>query len=176
MRLFVSLDIPEEISEYLEEVSSKLPHYGIKKVHDFHLTLKFLGEIDDSKVSDVVKCLKSVKFNSFKLKLSEIGYFPNRSRLDSVWIGVEPLDELKRLQESVESALSSFGVVNDHPFKAHITLCRIKYLKNTKFFIDKVNNIKLEKKSFLVSGFKLMKSTLTPEGPIYEDVEEYFLE
>jgi 2'-5' RNA ligase len=39
-----------------------------------------------------------------------------------------------------------------------------------------VNNIKLEKKSFLVSGFKLMKSTLTPEGPIYEDVEEYFLE
>ena len=63
----------------------------------------------------------------------------------------------------------------DTRFHPHLTLARIKFVKDKQDFMDKLNKIPVKELEFSVKSFKLIKSTLTPEGPVYEDVAEFSL-
>ena len=58
-------------------------------------------------------------------------------------------------------------------FMSHLTIARVKSVKDKKKFLDNLNNIEIPKISFVVDKFKLKKSILTPECPVYETLEEY---
>ena len=77
--------------------------------------------------------------------------------------------EIYELQQKIDSRLADLFPKDDR-FKPHITLARVKFIKDKVKFIRELKQIKIEKKEFSVSNFKLMKSTLTPEGPVYEDL------
>ena len=174
MRLFIAIEIPEEIKEYILAVqkqldgnSSKLKPVGKEQMH---LTLKFLGEVQPDKTKEIIAALKQIKFRKFSFNLDSIGTFPNEENIRVVWIGLKPEDEIISLQKDIDSKLEKL-FKKEKNFKPHITLFRVKYIENKNTFIEKIKNTNIENKKINVNNFKMIKSTLTRQGPIYEELE-----
>ncbi len=170
MRLFIAFDVSDEINNYCRQIQSQLPDSDSKLVKEFHLTLRFLGECDESETKDIIKSLKKVKFDSFKVKTSNLGVFPNENFIKVVWLGLEPKDKIINLKNSIEEALS---LTKDERFYPHITLTRIKFLKNKLEYIKKLKEIETKELEFNVKSIKLYKSELTPKGFVHEMLEEF---
>jgi 2'-5' RNA ligase len=171
MRLFVAIDLDNE--DYFKQIQGQLPETKATYPKVFHLTLKFLGETD--KQEEIIKALENIKFNHFRLKTTEIGVFPSENYIRVVWLGLEDNNDLKKLQEDIEKVLESFNFKKDHGFYPHITLARIKFIKQEekKDFVEELKQIKFVEKEFDVKEFKLIKSELTGQGPIYEDAAKF---
>lgn len=181
MRCFISINLGSELDSYLKSLLSEIKPdlANLSIAADSHITLKFLGEIGEDAVSEAKTLLRGVVFPKFKAKLASVGVFPNESYMRVIWVGAEPEEQFKALFEQIESKLkpllSKHGIKNDFDFKAHITLARVKFVKDKEGFKRALKEIKVEKKEFDVNSFFLMKSALTPEGPVYEVVEEFKL-
>jgi len=171
MRLFVAIDLDEE--DYFKQIQGQIPELKATYPKQFHLTLKFLGETD--KQAEIIKELEKIKFKPFRLTTTEIGVFPSEDYIKIVWLGLEDNNDLRNLQENIEKALESFNFKKDHKFHPHITLARIKFIKQEqkKEFIDSLKQIKFAEKEFEVKEFKLIKSELAEQGPIYEDIAKF---
>ena len=169
MRLFIAIDLDQE--DYFKKIQEQIPVAKAAYPKSFHLTLKFLGETD--KKEEIIQKLEKIKFKPFKLETTHIGVFPSENYIKVVWIGLEENKVLMKLQEDVEKALAEFNFKKDFDFHPHITLARIKFIKQEEKhdFVEKLKQIKFEKKEFEVKEFKLIKSELTREGPVYTDVE-----
>jgi len=164
MRTFISIEI-SSVEPYLKEIQNKIKLGGLRLVNDFHLTLHFLGDINEKKVEKIKESLKELKFEPFKIKLDKASYFPETGDIRVIWVGLKPEDKIKKLQKQVDELA---GLKRDEKFKPHITLARVKFIKHKRELKDKINNMKIENKSFMVEKIKLMKSELTPTGPVYE--------
>ena len=170
MRIFIAIELPEEIKEYLREVQKELTGMKGSLVKDFHLTLKFLGEVSEDKIEKIKNKLKKIKFEPFKVKLSSLGCFPNESHVRVLWVGIEPEDKIQNIQKQVEIALADFKFKKDFEFKSHLTLARVKFIDDKKVFVEKLKQLQIKPLEFEVSSFSLMKSTLTSAGPIYGEL------
>ncbi|MBS3114394.1 RNA 2',3'-cyclic phosphodiesterase [Candidatus Woesearchaeota archaeon] len=169
MRLFIAIDF-NELRDYFVELQELLPKNAkLSLTKTFHLTLKFLGEVQPDKVNTLIDSLKKIKFEPFNAFLDSIGIFPTENYIRVVWIGVKPEEKIIKIQKQIDELLKPiFKKEND--FKAHITLARVKYIEDKKQFLQQLKNIKVENKKVEVRNFKLIKSTLTPKGPVYEDL------
>ena len=176
MRLFIAFDVPDDAKEYMAKVQGKigddLAEIRWVKKEQIHLTLKFLGEVQPDIATKIREELGKIKFNPFMVYLGSIGVFPSEDYIRVVWVGLEPENRIIGLQRSIDEKLREL-FKKEKDFKAHITLGRVKYVGNKEQFFSKLKSIKAEKKSFRVDSFKLMKSTLEREGPVYEVVEEF---
>jgi len=172
MRTFIAIELPEEVKEYLKELQKELTGIKASFVKDFHLTLKFLGEVSEDKVEKIKEKLSEVKFEPFKVKLGKTGVFPSESYIRVVWIGIEPKEKVIGIQKQVNEAMQGFGFKKDK-FKSHLTLARVKFIDDKKAFVEKLKQLEIKPLEFEVSSFSLMKSTLTPEGPIYEELKKF---
>ena len=174
MRLFIAFEIPEGISELLSALQEKIRFDGkATKPKSFHLTLKFLGEVDEEKLSTIIEELSKIKFNSFEASLSDIGAFPDKNRPRVLWIGLEPKGTIDNLQKQVDSASQKLGFEPDKRFHPHLTLARIKFVNSRKELKNMIDKLKPPEGSFTLDSFKLIKSTLTPEGPVYEILHSF---
>ena len=169
MRLFIAIDLENE--DYFKNIQKHLPDANATYPKEFHLTLQFLGET--SKKEDIVKELNEIKFKPFKLKTTDIGVFPNKNLIKVVWLGLEPNHILEELHKNIEYRMSLLGFKNDYKeFKPHITLARIKHLKDNISYLKQLMAINFDKKEFEIKTIKLIKSTLMPDGPVYETIAE----
>lgn len=170
MRLFVALDF-DELKDYFvniqNQIDKELAKVGFPR--SFHLTLKFLGEVAEDKVSAIKEELKKIKFEPFSISLDKIGFFPSENYIRVVWIGLKPLDKINELQQKIDNSLISI-FTKDKRFHPHLTICRVKFVKDKPKFIENLKKIEIEEKKIDVSKFKLIKSILTREGPVYEDL------
>ncbi len=173
MRAFVAFDIPESCKDYLHSLQKDLRDFGkMTFVKDFHITLKFLGEVEEEKIERIKKVLGTIRFTAIKTKLTRIGLFPNESYVRVVWVGLSNEQEIIDLQKQIDFGLAKF-FGNERDFLPHATLARVKFVHDKKGLVDAINRIKIEPMEFEINSFKLKKSTLTPQGPIYEDIEEF---
>lgn len=177
MRCFISVDLNEDIKDYLFELQKRIKYAKIKWVakKNLHLTIKFLGGLNKDKLNFVKEKLNGIKFNKFKVKLNNIGVFPDEKFIRIVWIGLNPEDKLKKLQQEVDGELLEM-FPDEQKFISHLTLGRVKIIKDKKKFIESLKDIKVEKKEFEINSFNLMKSVLSKDGPRYEILEVYTLE
>jgi 2'-5' RNA ligase len=174
MRLFIAFDVSEDVRGILESVQSKIKFSGsASKTKDFHLTLKFLGEVDDSKLDALKRALDSVSFSSFTAHLTGIGAFPSKSNAKVVWVGLDPKDKIDFVQRQVDDVTLKLGFAMDKEFHPHLTLARIKFIDNRKEFENMFSSLKVPEGSFKIDSFKLIKSTLTPAGPVYEVLKDF---
>ena len=168
MRAFIAIEISEEVNKLLEDLQKKFQGLGkinfTKEPH--HLTLKFLGEVNEKQVLKIKTLLKEVKLKSFELELTEMGVFPNENYIKVIWVGVK--GRVNELQQRIDSRLAEI-FPKDERFHAHITLGRVKFVKD-KQKIKEILETKVPNLKFEVKEFKLIKSELTPEGPKYEDL------
>lgn len=171
MRCFIAIDLPNEIGEYISRVQSSLPKSDMKLVEkqNIHLTLIFLGEIDDYHVNRCKQILAQLKFKKFHASLGSIGFFPSQNYIRTVWIALEPSETLKDIYSQIQDKLKEEFKL-DNRFESHITLARVKFIENKQQFVKKLLSLDIEKKEFEVDSFALKKSTLTKQGPVYEDV------
>ena len=184
MRTFIAIELPKEIKDSLSKVQDKLKTSGadIKWVspQNIHLTLKFLGEIDDKKLDKITQILEEITKNSnpYPLRLSCVGAFPKINFPRVIWIGIDKGNtETKEIAKALEENIAKIGIPKeDRPFSCHITLGRVKSSLNREGLVENLNNLanytEKEKLEFLVTKITLFESTLTPKGPIYEALKE----
>jgi 2'-5' RNA ligase len=188
MRVFIAIDINEKIRKALGDLQRQLAgkanidRSDVKWVRPdaIHLTLNFLGEIDDGKANEVCDIVKDVsaKHKCFEVNVETVGCFGGRSAR-VIWVGAgEGNENLKRLQKELEQALMQAGwPKEEREFTGHLTLCRVK---NPKAGIKLAQTAEQYKdfKAGVVSAdsVNVYKSELTPTGPIYTVIGSYKLQ
>jgi len=129
MRLFIALDIPEDVRErlreYVERVRIYAPEARWARLESLHVTLKFIGEVNDAKVQEIKDALTRVKGEPFQVDFKEVGFFPNPRSARVFWAGVSSIDALSQLASAVEESAEKAGVAREkRPYHAHLTLAR----------------------------------------------------
>jgi len=177
MRPFIAIDLPEKVKKQVIDIQKKLNigRLSFPKPEALHLTLLFLGNIEESGIETLKQCLQKVKFEKFDLKTTKTAFLGNKNYLRVIYLDLEESKELQNLVKKIDSAVKSFNIKRDFPFKAHITIARIKILipqerKKIRILVSGINR-NLEENSFGVSEFRLYSSKLTREGPVYSIVD-----
>jgi len=169
MRLFIAINF-NEFSGYFQDLQKKLPKARHTFPKDFHLTLKFLGEVDDSKAEKIKGKLTEIKFKPFECEVSGIGNFGGKF-VKIVFVRIVS-EKMIDLQKQIDEKLSDF-FKKEKSFEPHLTIARVKFIENKKEYIENLKKVKTEKQPKKVNSFELIKSTLTPEGPVYEVLGSY---
>lgn len=167
-RLFVAIDLPEQIKRTLARFSSEIPSARWVGSEELHLTMRFIGEVDQETFSSIKTVLAGVKFPAFPLSICGVGHFPPGRHPRVLWVGLGPCDPLIQLQQEIEIALLDAGITADErPFSPHITLARFK--ESVPAAVERFEKAHLEFAcpSFEVNHFILYSSVLTPRGAIH---------
>lgn len=182
MRLFIAIQIPKDIREDIVRIEQSLSALFRAKWVGFdniHLTLKFLGEIDEKRLDEVKEILYSTakRYNGFPLSLKGIGGFPDLRRPRVIWIGVKDGERyVVNIMDDLEEKFVRFGLEPEKRKKtAHITIGRVK--DRIKMLEQKeredIERLDYKSRLFEVDSVSLVKSILTPEGPVYTVVGSY---
>jgi 2'-5' RNA ligase len=175
LRLFVGIELPSALRLRLSLLCTGLPGARWVDPGNLHLTLRFIGEVDEGVASDIDDALARIRASRFDVTLAGAGSFGGeRPRL--IWIGVEDNKPLVELQERVEAALRRAGVPPDtRRYSPHVTLARLKQpdLARVQGFV--AANALFRAPPFPVERFSLIASYPTKSGAIYEDQADYVL-
>ena len=109
-RLFVALEVPQEISNALQPLCRGLPGARWTDPAHLHLTMRFIGEVDHNTFCDIGEALAAVAMPPFELTLEGIGQFPLRGGLRHLWVGVQKSDELTRLKRRIDRFVVDAGI------------------------------------------------------------------
>ncbi len=173
MRCFIALRLPEGVRKKILGVQEVLEGSGtfegkMTEFENIHLTLKFLGEIDEVGVADVIGRLERIKWSSFETEVGEAGVF-SKELLRIIWLKLNGVEEL---QKKVDNVLGEM-FESEFRFMSHVTIVRVKMVADKEKLFKLLKEIKLEDVGFKVSSFYLMKSGLTSGGPKYEIIKEF---
>lgn len=177
IRSFIAVNLNSDIKKYLNSLQAYLniPESKIKWVekNNLHLTMKFLGYISLEQTELIKSILKEItsRHSPFIIRLfSNIGVFPTYKMPRIIWVGIrEGISELKELYNSIENKLSNKGFPReDKDFSGHITIGRVKFIRDKTNFIQILKRIEVNNLSQEVGSIDLMESKLTPGGPIYD--------
>jgi len=182
IRGFIAVEIDQvnkqKISALITQLKKSDTHIKWATEGQMHLTLKFLGDIKESDVEKISNSLKSIADNSnaFSIHFSKIGAFPNMQRPRVIWLGIDKgAEELKLLNSKIENDLEKLGFVKEkREYSAHLTLGRVKSLKNIDKLTKIISEITLDLNDEIkINKLTLFQSTLTPKGAIYSPLSEY---
>lgn len=177
MRCFIALDLPENIVSELVKLQEELKQQNLfigksTEKENLHLTLKFLGSIPLDRINEVKKRLRQISLKQFTAEIDEIGIF-SEEFVRIIWVKLNG-KEVFELQESVDNALVDF-FPKEERFMSHITIARVKNIKEKQPLFDALKKIKINIKG-KINSFSLISSTLAPSGAIYETIERYKLD
>ncbi len=174
-RLFIAVELPEDIRVKVHSLAEELPKEGVKPVDEdkIHLTLKFIGDFPEDKIYELGTKLQNVKFKSFSCTVSGTGVFPSPDYVRVVWAGLE-CGEMPKLAAEVENALEGFVKKETRPFSSHVTIARVKRKIDAEDFLEKHKDEVFGE--FTVSEFVLMHSELSRGGPTYTPLKKFALE
>jgi 2'-5' RNA ligase len=174
MRLFVALDIPEEVRSSLAALTAKLRpacrNARWVRIEGLHVTLKFIGETPPEKVEAISTALAAIPLRTpFIINFRGLGFFPNGRRPRVLWAGIEASPELAALAATAETALESLGIPPDkRVFSPHLTLARFdtpRVLEALQDAVKKAGHLKFG--STTAQEFDLYQSVLKPGGAEY---------
>lgn len=169
-RLFVAVDLPQEIKEMLIRLTREFTIPGARWVgmEQLHLTLRFIGDADEGRFLAIRDALSRVNAPAFLLHLEGIGCFPPRGAPRVLWIGLSPSSPLARLQAEVEEAVQLAGIPPENrPFSPHITLARLRDAPAGAISALLARTREFHTDPFTAGEFRLYSSTLTPKGAIH---------
>lgn len=174
MRTFIAVDVNQEIRDIAQEVIDKLQSVGFKatwtKPENLHLTLFFMGEMEEKAVDSMVHSLhkRMQGFPSFSTSLNGFGYFKFKNSPRVLFLRLESTKSLQKMFLEMKSELNKHKFKYDEQgnFVPHVTLGRVKeYPDNWEKY---AMEIEVPKVTLVVDGFTIYSSTLTPQGPIYK--------
>jgi 2'-5' RNA ligase len=180
MRLFVSVDLPDELAEGVEDLQAEFAEAaGLDFVDptQAHVTVKFLGDVEEARADELIEGLETAVADSgvepFDAELGGLGVFPSLEYISVLWLGVgDGSAELAQLHEAVEAQfIEEHGFEpEDHDFTPHVTLARMKHAGGKDLVQDLVRDRHPEVGTTRVEEVRLTESVLSHEGPEYETV------
>ena len=182
VRSFLAIELAEDLVPKILDVQKefKKTNANVKYVpsENMHFTLKFFGNVDLDMIEDISNAIRKVivNYTSFELNIKDCGCFPNKKVIKVLWLGLEEGSPIKELQKDLDKEFKKLGFKKERNFISHLTIGRVKSPKNKQEIrktIEKLENIEIGQMT--VSKICLKKSTLTPQGPIYEDIKVFEL-
>lgn len=178
VRTFLAIDLPtkllDRIGRYQSEWSSLGSGVRWVKHSRLHVTLKFLGDIPEPDVDQVIEACQEAcsRSYSFNLSIRGTGVFPNERRPRVLWIGLhEDTDHLSALHKRLEGSLDSRGYPREsRPFSPHLTVGRVKGSRVPSSALETFLREEIMSEPFPVEELIVYKSKLTPRGPLYSDL------
>jgi 2'-5' RNA ligase len=182
MRAFLAVDLDEKLEDEVSQVQKRImgANAQLKFVEpeNLHFTLKFLGEISDSKVEDIKVMIenKIVEYEPFKLSIKKTGFFPHSGYIRVLWLGVENTEAYSRMQMDLDEEFLKLGFKKEKSYIPHLTIARVKGAKNKEALINLIKEMEnVYIGDMLVDKLVLKKSELTPVCPIYSNLKEFKL-
>ncbi|GBC68740.1 RNA 2',3'-cyclic phosphodiesterase [archaeon HR01] len=177
MRLFIAVDIVDQnVVENIRTLQKTLLDTRSAELRpvppeNLHITLKFLGEVDDEIAGEIGARLNLIEYQPFKVRLKGLGYFPGGGYINVIWVGMaEGAVQLKGLYTLVEDTAQRLGFRRDS-FSPHLTICRVKSVRDKRLLLQTLEKFsEYEVGEEEVSELKLKRSVLTPSGPVYSDL------
>ncbi len=179
-RLFVALEIPEDIRERIKELRDEAAGENIdikwEPLEKLHLTLKFIGEVKDELVHPISETLSFLEqYNKINCRLTKFGFFFKHSVPQILWIGLWVNSVLFEIVEQLNEKLSKFDIaVEGRKYKPHLTLLRIKK-RFPEQWVTKFNSFIIPEINFFSDRILLIKSELLPESSKYTVIKEFKL-
>jgi 2'-5' RNA ligase len=182
MRLFVSVDLPDELADAVADVQAEFSEASGLNFTDpeqAHVTLKFLGDADEDGLAEVTAAVErgvaAADVDPFEVAYGGLGAFPGLDYISVVWLGVERGgDELTALHEGVEAETTAIGFdPEDHEFTPHVTLARMDHAGGKELVQGVIRSEDPAVGTATVDEVRLTESDLTPDGPEYATVERF---
>jgi 2'-5' RNA ligase len=188
MRVFIAIDIHEQIRKELGRLQAEMRTKADIRKGDvkwvnldlMHLTLKFLGEIEDTQAVDICNIAKEVagRHKNFEMEVEKVGYFGGRSAR-VLWVGTgQNCENLLQLQSDLEQSLASSGWPREtRKFAGHLTLCRVRNSRagvKLARMTEEYRDVKLG--TVWADSISVYQSELTPKGPVYTVLGNYKLQ
>lgn len=171
-RCFISIDLPDKAISKIKKIQDKIKKENLFdgkfiEQQNLHLTLKFLGEIDEEKIEQVTKKLEEIHFKELEGVLDSVGAF-SKKIIRIIWIELKGLD---KLQKEIDEKLKVL-FEKENRFMGHITIARVKNVSNKNKLLNFLNNINSEKFKFEIDKFLLKSSELFSDGPVYKIIKK----
>ncbi len=178
MRLFIALPIDEKQARFLAELQGRLPAFRGTKPKEHHLTLQFLGSVDEKMAERVKKELQDVTSEPMELTVDRMGTFPMRGKPRVVWAGFQKnqsMQFLLKLRMDIARKMRLLGFrAEQHRFHPHLTLARVKHVEKGSVFRGELLKIKVRHTKLALREFCLFESKLEAAGPVYRVLERYY--
>ncbi|HEA47091.1 MAG TPA: RNA 2',3'-cyclic phosphodiesterase, partial [bacterium] len=180
-RTFIAIKLTPEIASNISKLQEELKRTGAQvkwvKPENIHLTLKFLGQITSEELEKVKLTTRETlkPFKSFEISVSGLGAFPKINYPRVIWVGVDKgKEELKKIALSIEKNLARISFAKEkRPFSPHLTIGRVKSSRGRERLIEILTGNKISNLGNIrVTKISLVKSELTPQGPVYTSLEE----
>lgn len=181
-RLFIAIEIPENIKTYLAAIQKELKTSGADakwvEPENIHLTLKFLGSVEIGRIKNLEEVLikRFHQTKQFKMTLNQLGAFPSISSCRVLWAGLDDrTDNLKNIALGIDEEFSKLGFEKEaREFQAHATLARIRSSRNKIALIEKIKHAQenLKIMDFTIDNLTLFESRLSPKGPTYSIIHQ----
>ncbi|MFC7008913.1 RNA 2',3'-cyclic phosphodiesterase [Halalkalicoccus salilacus] len=184
MRLFVSIDVPDAFAEEIAELQAAFAAADGLRFTDpegIHVTLKFLGEVDEDRLSELETAIGTAveesDVESFEAEFGGLGVFPSMEYISVVWFGVrEGNGEMTRLHEAIERQTVELGFEpEDHEFTPHATLARMDHAGGKELVQRLVRERDPTVGRTTIEEVRLTESELGPDGSTYSTVERFSL-
>jgi RNA 2',3'-cyclic 3'-phosphodiesterase len=173
IRLFVAIPIPDDVADGLEMLQSGVPGARWSAREQFHLTLRFVGEVDGRDAAAIDDALAGISAQHFPVQLKGVGEFGGKTPR-ALWAGVAPNEALVHLQRKIETAIQRAGLpAEPRKFTPHVTLARLKGTPQGKAMDFLVDHALFQAQPFEARAFKLYSSTLSPSGSLYMPERDY---
>lgn len=173
-RLFIAIDLPQTVKRELTTICGCLPGARWVENGQLHLTLCFIGEVDDGVFQNIRKELADVKSSAFAMRLVGLSYFPPRRQPHVLWVGVDPIDPIITLHVRVESVLTRLGFQPEkRKFSPHVTLARLRHTPTTEINSYLAGKALFTSSEFEIDAFYLYSSILTKNGAIHHIEASY---
>ncbi|HEX3483804.1 MAG TPA: RNA 2',3'-cyclic phosphodiesterase [Micropepsaceae bacterium] len=173
IRLFVALELPETLRDRLAALEGGVPGARWATGEQFHLTLRFVGEVDENVAHDIDDALAGIRAPRFTLELAGVGEFGGK-KPRALWAGVRANDALLHLQKKIETALQRIGLpAEERKFSPHVTLARMRGSPREKVVQFLTHNSLFASGPFPVDRFVLFSSHLGSGGSVYHAERTY---
>lgn len=179
MRLFVAIEIPQTLRRDLVRLQNGVPGARWVEPDSFHLTLRFIGSVDNAHATDIDDQLARIGALSFELALKGVGHFMEGGKPSALYAAVESNPALEALQRKVESAVARAGVAPERKrFSPHVTLARFSGRQDAGHHLAQfmASHSLWRPEPFEVEHFTLYSSVTRPEGALYRVEAEYPLQ
>ena len=184
MRCFISIDINDELQTHIKHIQEDLSDFtcDVSRIspNQGHVTLKYIGELDETTVTVLRVRLRELVHTQkqFKIHTTQINAFPSKKDASIIWLGIYPSNELTNTHKKVSELTNTITInkTKTYEYIPHITLARVKSTCNKRELQKLFKRVvHLKEITMNVNEIKLKQSTLTPQGPKYENVETFTL-
>jgi 2'-5' RNA ligase len=164
-RLFVAIDLPEECKDQLDGLCHGLPGAKWMRDQQFHVTLRFVGEVDGPMARRLAIALNGVRADPFELELQGVGTFPPHRTPRVLWAGVSVSPELTGLYQQVQRVLRRAGLPPEQrKFSPHVTLARLNGVPPQQLQGFLSEHVGLRSEPIAVTDVQLFSSALGSGG------------